>query len=268
MNIFTQKIELKDDDKINYLLWWLNSKSSELMTYDLPLSHHWGPLRPLTPVAPVELQWLQFGLWLYCAAFRCECGTVWVLKKSFFKRIMQIQYCSLLVCSLQWLLVLKTLCIPEFRVCWVGPVIQDEERSVWPKLIKSQSDHHLQALYGLAKYVTLFLFFWVLGFYVCFLSLVRVFVAVRSREMAATIAISARSTSKKKAARTWQTSPRRGCPARWTYSLPTMTACSAHMSAFGLPCPSTPMRWSSRHLSTRLPTTETGELLVLDCFFI
>lgn len=95
-------------------------------------------------------------------------------------------------------------------------------------------------------------------FYVCFLSLVRVSVAVRSREMAATIAISARSTSRKKAAKTWQTSPQPGCPARWTYSLPTMTACSVHMSAFGLPCPSTQMRWSSRHLSTRPLTTETG----------
>lgn len=86
----------------------------------------------------------------------------------------------------------------------------------------------------------------------------RVFVAVRSLEMAATIAIRERSTSRRKAARTWQTSPQPVCPARWTSSLPTMTACSAHTSAYGLPCPSIPTRWSSRRLSTRRLTMETG----------
>lgn len=95
-------------------------------------------------------------------------------------------------------------------------------------------------------------------FSVCFLSLVRVFVAVRSLEMAATIATSGRSTSRRRAAKTLRTSPQPGCPARWTFSLPTMTACSARMSACAPPCPSTPTRWSSRHLSTRALTMETG----------
>lgn len=97
-------------------------------------------------------------------------------------------------------------------------------------------------------------------FYFCFLSLVRVFVAVHSLETVAIIAISARSTNRRRAARTWRTSLRLGCPAKWTYSLPTMTACSAHTSAFGLPCPSTPTRWFSRRPSIRALTMETGDV--------
>lgn len=101
-------------------------------------------------------------------------------------------------------------------------------------------------------------------FYVGFVNLVRVFVAVHSRGMAATLATRGRSTSRKRAARTWLTSRRHVCPARWTSSPPTMTVYSALTSVCAPLCQSTQTRWSNTHRFTRPPTMEAGERGILN----
>lgn len=100
-------------------------------------------------------------------------------------------------------------------------------------------------------------------FYVGFVNLVRVFVAVHSRGMAATLATRGRSTSRKRAARIWLISRRHVCPARWTSSPPTTKVYSALTSVCAPLCPSTQMRWSNTHRFTRPPTMGAGERCIL-----